>query len=250
MKRVFFRLGYGALLVAIFVVGAWLSFRRSILGRSVTVPDLTGKSIPEAMGATAERGLLVQPQTGRARYDAEVPRDRILLQDPAPGALAKPSQTVRVVLSLGPRELRVPDLAGLPPRAAASRLAQNGLELAAVSWYRDPVARIGIVAQDPEPEMPVSRNAAVDVLTNRGRPEARFVMPDLVGRDADRMRQRLETYGFRVGSARYEAYEGVAPNTILKQFPPAGYPISAREVVSLTVSRPAEASTGTKGLAR
>ena len=242
MKRVLFRLGYGALLVAIFVAGGWLSFQRSILGKSVSVPDLTGKSIPEAMGATAERGLLVQAQPGRARFDAEVPRDRILLQDPAPGALAKPSQTVRVVLSLGPRDLRVPDLSGLPPRAAGSRLAQSGLELAAVSWYRDPAARIGIVAQDPEPEMPVARNAAVDVLTNRGRPEARFVMPDLVGHDADRMRQRLETYGFRVGSARFEAYEGVAPNTILKQFPPAGYPISAREVVSLTVSRSADPS--------
>src|SRR5215468_7975029 len=118
VKRFFFRLGYGALLVAIFVVGAWLSFRRSILGKSVTVPDLAGKSIPEAMGATAERGLLVQAQAGRARFDAEVPRDRILVQDPAPGALAKPSQVVRVVLSLGPRDLRVPDLTGLPPRAA------------------------------------------------------------------------------------------------------------------------------------
>jgi beta-lactam-binding protein with PASTA domain len=61
-----------------------------------------------------------------------------------------------------------------------------------------------------------------------------------VGRDADKMRQRLETYGFRVGSARYEAYEGVAPNAILKQFPPAGYPISTHDVVSLTVSRAAE----------
>ena len=240
MKRVLFRAAYGSLLVAIFVVGAWFSFRRSILGRSVTVPNLKGQSIPEAMAPVAERSLSIEAEPGRARYDDEVPRDRILLQDPAAGALAKPAQVIRVVLSLGPRELRVPDLAGLPPRAAASRLAQNALELAAVSWYRDPVARIGIVAQDPEPEMPAARNAAVDVLTNRGKPEMRFVMPDLVGRDADRMRQRLESYGFRVGSARYEAYEGVAPNAVLKQFPPAGYPISTREVVSLTVARPAE----------
>jgi len=250
VKRLFFRVAYGALLVAIFVVGGWLSFRRSILGRSVTVPNLTGKSIPEAMGATAERGLAVAAQSGRARYDDQIPRDRILLQDPAPGALAKPAQTVRVVLSLGPREQRVPELTGLPPRAAASRLAQNGLELAAVSWYRDPVARIGIVAQDPEPEMPVARNASVDVLTNRGRPEARFVMPDLVGRDAEKTRQRLETLGFRVGSARYEAYEGVAPNAILKQFPPAGYPISTHEVVSLTVSRAVEFPAAKGGAAR
>jgi beta-lactam-binding protein with PASTA domain len=248
VKRVLFRAAYGALLVVIFVVGAWLSFRRSIVGRSVTVPDLTGKSIREALDATAERGLTVEPHAGRARYDDRVPRDKILLQDPAPGALAKPAQTIRVVLSLGPRELRVPELTGLPPRAAASRLAQDGLELAVVSWYRDPTARIGIVAQDPEPEMPVARNAAVDVLTNRAKPEARFVMPDLVGRDADRMRQRLETYGFRVGIARYEAYEGVAPNTILKQFPPVGYPISTRDVVSLTVSRGAESPA--RGVAR
>ena len=77
------------------------------------------------------------------------------------------------------------------------------------------------------------------MLTNRGAPEARIVMPDLVGKDAQAVKERLEKFGFRVGSARYEAYEGVRPNTILKQFPPAGYPLSSREVVSLTVSRSA-----------
>ena len=47
--------------------------------------------------------------------------------------------------------------------------------------------------------------------------------------------------GSRNGSARYEAYEGVPANTILKQFPPAGYPLSRRDVVSLTVSQSASA---------
>jgi beta-lactam-binding protein with PASTA domain len=75
---------------------------------------------------------------------------------------------------------------------------------------------------------------------SRGAPDARIVMPDFVGKDAQAVKERLEKFGFRVGSARYEAYEGVRPNTILKQFPPAGYPLSNREVVSLTVSRPAE----------
>ena len=53
--------------------------------------------------------------------------------------------------------------------------------------------------------------------------------------------RRLEKFGFKVGSARVEAYDGVAPDTVLKQFPPAGYPLSNKEVVSLTVSRPPEA---------
>jgi serine/threonine-protein kinase len=146
---------------------------------------------------------------------------------------------VRLVLSLGPRELKVPDLAGLAPRAASLRLARESLQLGTVSWYRDENAPTGIVAQDPDPETAAAKGSAVEVLTNRGMPEQRFVMPDFVGQEADRVRSRLQTFGFRVGSARYEAYEGVPPNTILKQFPPAGYPLSRRDVVSLTVSQSA-----------
>lgn len=234
-------MGYGILLAALFLAGAWIGFRKSIVGRSVTVPDLTGKSVPDAIRIARQAGLRFEQQPGRARSDEKIPRGRVLMQQPEGGTLAKPAQTIRAVLSLGPPELRVPDLSGLPPRAAALKLNEESLTLGTVSWYRDPVARVGIVAQDPEPEAVVARNVAVAVLTNRGLPETRFVMPDLVGQDADKMKARLETFGFRVGSARYESYEGVAPNTILKQFPPAGYPLSSREVVSLTVSRPAEA---------
>lgn len=241
MGRVFFRVGYGLLLAAVFLGGAWIAFRKSIVGRSVTVPELTGQSVPEATRIARQAGLFLEEQTGRARSDEKIPRGRVLMQQPEGGTLAKPAQAIRVVLSLGPRELRVPDLTGLPPRAAAVKLNEESLTLGTVSWYRDALARVGIAAQDPEPETVAARNVAVAVLTNRGQPETRFVMPDLVGQDADKMKARLETFGFRVGSARYESYEGIAPNTILKQFPPAGYPLSSREVVSLTVSRPAEA---------
>jgi beta-lactam-binding protein with PASTA domain len=70
----------------------------------------------------------------------------------------------------------------------------------------------------------------------------RILMPDFVGKDAQAVKAHLEKFGFRVGSARFEAYDGVAPDTVLKQFPPAGYPLSNKEVVSLTVSRPPDAA--------
>jgi len=240
VPRVLFRFLYGALLVAVFLLAAWLSFRSSIVGRSVTVPDLLGKSVPEAIRIAHDVGLRVEEEIARARYDEKVPSHRILLQQPEAGSLAKPAQVVRVVLSLGLRELKVPDLAGLAPRAAALKLARESLQLGTVSWYRDPEVPSGIVAQNPEAETPAGKGSAVEVLTNRGLPEVRFVMPDFVGQDSDRVRARLETFGFRVGSSRYEAYEGVPANTVLKQFPPAGYPLSRRDVVSLTVSQSAQ----------
>ena len=238
--RVLFRLCYALLLLGIFFAGAWFIFERSIVGRSVAVPDLLGKSLPQAIVQAQRVGLRVEEQRNRARYDERVGKDQILSQVPESGSLAKPAQVVRVVVSLGRAQVKVPELIGLPPRAAALKLAEQSLELGAVSWYRDPAARVGIVAQDPEPDSPASKNESVAALTNRGAPEYRFVMPDLIGKDAERIRPRLEARGFRVGSARYEAYEGIAPNTVLKQFPPAGYPISSREVVSLTLSRASE----------
>jgi eukaryotic-like serine/threonine-protein kinase len=240
--RVLFRLAYALLLLVIFFAGAWFMFEKSIVGRSVAVPDLVGKPLPEARALAERVGLRLEEQKGRARYDERVDKDRILAQLPDSGSLAKPAQVVRVVVSLGRAQVKVPELIGLPPRAAALRLAEQSLELGAVTWYRDSAARVGIVAQDPEPEAPGVKNGSVAVLTNRGAREERFVMPDLVGKDAERIRPRLEARGFRVGSARYEVYEGIAPNTVLKQFPPAGYPISGREVVSLTLSRAAELS--------
>ncbi len=238
--RVVFRLFYALVLGGVFLLGAWISFEKSIVGRSVTVPDLAGKTVVEAIRVTNDVGLRIEEESRRARADEKIPKDRILGQVPEAGSLAKPSQVVKVVVSLGPSQLKAPDLEGLPPRAAALKLAQQSLELGPVSWYRDPAAKVGIVAQDPEPETTVAKNASVEVLTNRGVPEARYVMPDLVGKDAEQVRARLQSAGFRVGSARYETYDGIASNTVLKQFPAAGYPIGVREVVSLTVSRAAD----------
>jgi len=237
VARVLFRVLYGALLAAVFLGAVWFGFRRAIVGRSVAVPELAGKTPDEAFRIVRALGLKLEEQENRARYDDRIPAGRVLLQQPEAGSLAKPAQIVRVVLSLGRRELRVPELAGLAPRAAALKLSRESLELGAASWLREPGLPSGIVAQDPEPETPAGKGESVRVLTNRGAPERRIVMPDLVGKDAEAARARLEKFGFKVGSARFEAYEGVRPNTVLKQFPPAGYPLSSREVVSLTVSR-------------
>ena len=42
---------------------------------------------------------------------------------------------------------------------------------------------------------------------SRGAADVRILMPDFVGKDAQAVKARLEKFGFRVGSARFEAYE-------------------------------------------
>src|SRR5262249_59282908 len=134
--------------------------QKSIVGRSVTVPDLTGKTVSEAIRIAHDLSLKVEEESRRARPDEKVQKDRILSQQPEAGSLAKPSHVVHVIVSLGPAQLRVPDLECLPPRAAAMKLSQQSLELGAVSWYRDAAAKVGIVPQHPDPEAAAARTSS------------------------------------------------------------------------------------------
>src|SRR5258708_39090955 len=112
MWRGVFRAVYALLLVGIFLGGAWLAFERSIVGRSVAVPDLTGKPVLDAIRIAHDVGLKVEEQTGRARNDDRIGKALILSQDPEAGSLAKHSQVGRAVFPAGASYLRGPDLTG------------------------------------------------------------------------------------------------------------------------------------------
>ena len=230
-----FRGLFGAVLVGVFAFVGWSSFERSVLGRSILVPNLTGKGIEEAQKVARDAGLSLAVEKGRERFDDRVPAHSVLLQRPGVGSFVKPGQTVRVVLSLGPRSIVVPDLVGLSSRAAALSLTRASLRLGEVSVDRAPLP-LGISAQYPPPETSAAEAAPVAVLVNRGAEERVFVMPDLIGRDSEKETQRLTRYGFKVGATHYEVYDGLPPNTILKQYPPAGYPCSPREAITFTAA--------------
>ena len=67
-------------------------------------------------------------------------------------------------------------------------------------------------------------------------PRERFVMPDLVYRNYERVRPYFEQLGFKLGSVKFERYEGVAAGVILRQFPLPGHPLTREDSVSLVVA--------------
>ena len=146
---------YGTLFLAVFVGAVWFGFRKAIVGRSVTVPDLTGKTPEEAFRvAVSTPGCRSRSRRSRARNDDKIARGKVLLQQPEAGSLAKPSQVDpgRPVAGTAGAARSGPRRAGAPrPRLSSSR--GSPCELGPVSWYRDPAAPPGIVAQDPEPEV-------------------------------------------------------------------------------------------------
>jgi serine/threonine-protein kinase len=224
----------GGALVATFVLSAAISMRIALRASEVPVPDLEGRTVNEASSALSELGLALRVDETR-RLDPDIPADRIVLQDPAPGVTARRQRTVRAWLSAGQRANSIPRLEGQTQRNAELRLAQDNLGLTEVAEIRsDEYPEDVVVAQEPPAE---SRAANVALLVNRGEQSSGFVMPDLIGVNGDRAAELLRARGFRVAVVSEQPYPGVPAGIVLRQAPQGGFEIAPGEAISLEVSR-------------
>lgn len=223
----------GALL-ATYGLFAAVSMRLAFRAREVQVPNLVDKTASEASAIAAAQGLTMRVDEAR-RMDQKIAVDRVVSQDPGAGSTTRRQRTVRVWLSAGLRSSTVPALSGETERAAQMRIAQDGLELGAVSEIRSQAYPSEIiVAQDPAANGSAAR---VSLLVNRGERGPSYVMPDLIGVNGDRAADVLREQGFRVAVVGSMPYPGVVPGVVLRQNPPGGFQVAPGEPISIEVSR-------------
>ena len=229
-------LAYLAVVGAVFVVVAYVSFGLFVRSGATRTPGLVGLSIAEARDLVADQGLELRVDE-EGRYDPEVPVDHVILQSPAEGALVKRGSAVQIVPSLGPRRVPVPELSGQSVQSAQVLIAAAGLTLGrTVEVYGEGSPEGTVVGQQPPAGDSVAPASVVDLLVARQGSEETFVMPDLVYRSYDRVRRFFESRGFRLGSVKFERYEGIRPGTILRQYPVAGHPLGRGDTLSLVVA--------------
>jgi len=115
----------GVALLLTLAASAVLTMRVVLASRDVAVPSLAGRVLADATVFAAHRGLALRVE-GR-RHDPAVPADRIVAQEPPPGATLKAHRAVRVWVSLGPRRVTVPPVEGESARTARIALEQSGV---------------------------------------------------------------------------------------------------------------------------
>lgn len=230
----------GSLAVALLLtagVSAVVTMRAVLTSQEVAVPALLEKRIPEAGALSSRVGLLVRVE-GK-RNDPRVPPDRIVAQEPPPGATLKSHRSIRVWLSLGPRRQRVPAVEGQSLRTARLTLDQNQVPVARVAEIGDTAEEGTILVQRPVAGDVESIGDGISLLVSRGPGGRDYVMPDLIGRKAEDVLDGLRLAGLKVADVRYRSYPGLAPGIVLRQSPAAGHRVSPRSTVSLDISKAA-----------
>jgi serine/threonine-protein kinase len=263
---------FGAL-GATFLLFFGISVRVALRAQNVDVPPLLGRTVDEATATLTSLGLGVRIDDTRSPDD-KVPAGRIVQQDPPAGRQTRRDRMVRIRVSAGPRTTLVPALVGQPERLAQIRLRQDGLGVGVVAEVRSTrYAPDTVVAQDPAPG---TRAPGVALLLNRAEPPIAYVMPQLVAMDGARAVEMMQTGGFRTTVVTAAAAPVVAappataptpptppnpltpatppglvappatppaspltppPGVVVRQRPPAGYPVSTADLISLEVSQ-------------
>jgi serine/threonine-protein kinase len=237
-------LGYLGLLGVIFALVSYVAFSQFVRRGVTPTPELFGLTEDEAEALLADQGLSLEWSEEGERYDDEVPAGRILMQKPRAGTLVKRGRAVTVVLSRGPRLIEVPPVTGEALQAAQVTLVAAGLRLGRTAQVFSTDGESGtVVSQDPPGGERVEREAPIDLFLSKANPIATYVMPDLVNHDYDQVRSFFERRGFRLGRVSYETYDGIAPGTVLRQFPLAGHPLRRGDVIALGVVTPAAPET-------
>ncbi len=217
------------------VVGGWLLLSA---GRTTTraIPALVDTRGSSARSLLVELGWLVEERYDRRDDSVE---GQVLSMQPPGGTRLEAGETVRLVVSLGPARLPVPDdLVGVSVEEAGRRLEAAGFTLGTVSSEKDEAMSFGLVISVTTVDETLPQGSEVDLVVSGG-PLPRVVPEGLVGQmPADVV---AELIALRLAPTMGEEYdEWVAAGRVSRVEPVGGTRIEVADDVRVVVSLGAE----------
>ncbi|MCF1596503.1 Stk1 family PASTA domain-containing Ser/Thr kinase [Streptomyces muensis] len=203
-------------------------------GQFTEVPPLMSKTEAQAKDRLEEAGL----EVGKVEreYSDTFDRGTVISSDPKSGARIRHNDSVGLVLSLGPKTVKVPDLQGYPLDKARSELKEIGLEPGVVNReFNDDVTRGSVIASVPGTGTKVRSGSAVELTVSKGSP---VDVPDVTGDSPADARAELEEAGLKVKIAPTRVNSEFDAGQVAQQTPAAGgKPAAEGDTVTLTLSK-------------
>ena len=168
------------------------------------VPDVRGKTLDEAQQALDEAKL----EYGDAveRYSEKLAVGRVITTDPEPGTRLRRGTAVDVVVSKGPRPIKIPDFTGKPAGTAEEKLTELGFEVETSEVNSDSVDKGRVIAQTPNSGAG-QRQDVISLIVSKG--PVMVEVPKVRGMGLQEATSRLEAAGFQVEVKRSDLYVGV-----------------------------------------
>jgi serine/threonine-protein kinase len=227
---------FGAVFSTIVLLFVGILLFRMIGGNSsnsLTVPDITNRTLAEASQVLLDMGLTPIPD---AVAKDGVGDDVVYAQSPPPNVGAREGDVVTITYNPARALVVVPAIQGLLITDATAQLAPLGLQLTISGKLNDPTIPINqIISQDPPANTEARSGSAVSVVVSGGAGD--LVVPNIEGQVASAAQQLLTTapYNFVV-TVIQEPSTTVEKGRAIRTDPVIGSPIGNAATITLVIS--------------
>ena len=247
-KKSFFKTYVLPILLA-FLVMLLLLIGRSVFGRTdknegkVAVPPLLGLAEEDAIKRGEDLGLVV---TVVDRVESTEEEGTVISQDPQSQTMVDEGEEIEITVSLGEKQIQVPNLTNMSIEEVQNTLRSNNLSLGEVNQeYSEQYAEGKVISQDPGYDQSVPENTVINITVSRGVEVKTVSMINLLGKELSSATSLLQEVGLNVGTLQYEYNNEYDENTIMWQEYSAGTSIEQGSSVNLVVSRGREPASET-----
>jgi serine/threonine-protein kinase len=192
------------------------------------VPDVRGKPLAEAEATIVEANLAVGVIT--EDWDPQIPEGSVATADPPVGDELKPGSLVNLVVSKGPKPVKLPNLAGVDVAEAQAQLQAAGLVVTTTEEFSTEFPEGQVVSSSPAKGERVPFGSTVQLVVSKGPPPVE--VPYLIDMPKDDAVFLLQSLGLNV-----EVNEPpfTPLDRVISQDPAAGTMIPAGSTVTITI---------------
>jgi beta-lactam-binding protein with PASTA domain/serine/threonine protein kinase len=192
------------------------------------VPPVRGMTVDEAQRALQKATL----SYGRSTYafSDKVAKGIVLGADPKPGASLKRNAAVDLLVSKGPKPIRIRDFTGKDAGAATRWLDRHGFVADRSEDNSDSVTEGDVISQSPSSGTGV-KGDHVTLLVSKG--PVLVEVPKVVGMGTEAAVRTLQDAGFRVETDHADLYVGL--QYVVKQSPGAGDKAPRGSTITLSI---------------
>ncbi|AND16255.1 Stk1 family PASTA domain-containing Ser/Thr kinase [Rathayibacter tritici] len=201
-------------------------------GAIVSIPNVVSQSQQDATTQLQAQGFEVEPQ---AAPDLTVPAGTVMSSDPPGGQGVHKGSVITLTVSSGPRQLPVPDLAGLSEADATAKVAAGSFTVGDVSRRFDADVAAGVVISAALPDgsaLPktMSETSSIAMVVSLG------PIPNVVGLSIDDATAKAKAAGLALDRSGEDWSDTVAVGVVLTQANPEA-PAVTGDAISVVTSK-------------
>lgn len=226
--------------ILVFSIFAYGKFKEIFDVNTVTVPNVIGLSVDEAVRTLSDSGL--KADTTEKRIHSEIEENHVISQNYNEGDKLKEGFTIKLVISSGGIQSLIPNVRQQTLAEAKVMIANEKFELGEITYEFNDLPEGMVINQTPRSGLKMPAGTMIDIVVSQGPESKKVIVPSLETKTIREAESTLNSIGLRLGQIGYEANDSIAKDQVISNTK-LGEEVERGTIVDIIVSSGVEATT-------